>query len=169
MALHLVLLHPTWLGLLTKDCKKESDLSEWSFGSNDERVHFKSLRWPGFDFYLNDSTFVNLYFGRAHLGTRRAALSDRGRRAPREEEEKEASAEQTLDFCHSGDSREPFVVECAEARDFESVGGLPIDRNDSVEHRRAVYCVISNTSISFTWKFGEPVKNLNLSSPVSLV
>jgi hypothetical protein len=32
-----------------------------------------------------------------------------------------------------------------------------------------VYTVISNSSISFTWKFFEPVKNVFPSSPVSLV
>jgi hypothetical protein len=40
-----------------------SDLSEWAFVFTDEGVHFKSLRWPGFEFYLNDGTFANLYFG----------------------------------------------------------------------------------------------------------
>jgi hypothetical protein len=40
-----------------------SDLSEWGFVFADEGIHFKSLRWPGFEFYLNDSTFANLYFG----------------------------------------------------------------------------------------------------------
>jgi radial spoke head protein 9 len=40
-----------------------SDLSEWSFVFANEDIHFKSLRWPGFEFSLKDNTFANLYFG----------------------------------------------------------------------------------------------------------
>jgi hypothetical protein len=39
------------------------DLAEWTFVFSDDSVHFKSIRWPGFEFSLNDLSFSNLYFG----------------------------------------------------------------------------------------------------------
>jgi hypothetical protein len=42
-----------------------TDLSEWAFdfsGENDE-LRLRSLRWPGFTFYVCDSVFANYYFG----------------------------------------------------------------------------------------------------------
>jgi hypothetical protein len=42
-----------------------TDLSDWMFdfsGENDE-LRLRSLRWPGFTFYVCDSVFANYYFG----------------------------------------------------------------------------------------------------------
>jgi radial spoke head protein 9 len=41
------------------------DLSEWSydFGGDIEEIKLKSLRWPGFAFYICDTVFANSYFG----------------------------------------------------------------------------------------------------------
>jgi hypothetical protein len=39
------------------------DIETWSFVFVDAGVHFKSLRWPGFEFWINGTSFANLYFG----------------------------------------------------------------------------------------------------------
>jgi hypothetical protein len=38
-------------------------IDTWTFVFVDAGVHFKSLRWPGFEFWLNGTSFANLYFG----------------------------------------------------------------------------------------------------------
>ena len=92
-ALNYILTNPMWSGIPIEKCNKMSnfrhwkprvtemtllekslgnpafdfiepmtDISEWSF-ENDEGVHMKSLRWPGFEFKLKGTKFANLYFG----------------------------------------------------------------------------------------------------------
>lgn len=92
-ALGFVLANPMWVGIPLEKCRKMSnirhwkprvtemtlldkslgnpaldfiepitDLSEWTFGDN-EGVHMKSLRWPGFEFSLNGTRFANMFFG----------------------------------------------------------------------------------------------------------
>jgi hypothetical protein len=39
------------------------DLTEWTFVFSDDTVHFKSIRWPGFEFSISEDWFANLYFG----------------------------------------------------------------------------------------------------------
>jgi hypothetical protein len=39
------------------------DLTEWSFVFSDDTIHFKSIRWTGFEFSTSEDWFSNLYFG----------------------------------------------------------------------------------------------------------
>ena len=44
---------------------KLDDLSQWAydFGGENDEIKMRSLRWPGFEFYIRGKTFANMYFG----------------------------------------------------------------------------------------------------------